>query len=98
MKPESRSTGFEPLNLGEVNDEWFADVHRRMFLYIERQLAALERAENALPDPLKEMRDNLDLLEQVLKVRKLTREAQPRRQSLRKKRRDGHPRRAKRRS
>lgn len=88
MKPGSRWANYEPqLTLGEVDDDWFDDVHRRMFLYLERQLAALERAENALPDPAKEMRKNLDLLERVLKVRKLMQETSQQQPSLRTKRR-----------
>lgn len=72
---------------GDIDQEWIDSLYHRLFFRLEEDIAALERVANAGPDPVQELRNKINLLEQVLKLRRLMREAWPKRQKPRSTRR-----------
>ncbi len=72
---------------GDIDPEWIDSLHYRLFACLEKDIIAFERVGTVKPDPLYEIRDKIKLLEQMLKVRRLMREAWPKRQTARGKRR-----------
>lgn len=62
---------------GDLDGSWIDDLHRRMFLIVEHDLALLEHAR--MDDPKKDVRETLDLLERALRVRRLMSSVYPKR-------------------
>lgn len=71
--------------LGDINNDYIDDLHARMFLLCERELATLEKPDE--PDPFEMLSKRIALIEKFLRVRKLTAEIYPKRHKRKKKRR-----------
>lgn len=68
--------------LGDVDDAYIDDLHLRLFHVLEHNIAALETAGRG--DPYVEIGKKLDIMEKMLKVRRLMH--QPRRAKKKKRR------------
>jgi hypothetical protein len=88
MTPAKRCDADMPeFKLGDFNDNWIGALHLRMFHYIEEEFSALEGSQKREPDPVEAMGKTLNLLERVLKLRRLVQQTRPKRMPLRAKRR-----------
>jgi|GEM_PF-6928040 len=67
------------LNLGEFNEGWAKNAHLRMFRFYDKQLKGLEHIQR---NPVEKIHETLNLLEHLLKVRQLMRQAYPKRQKV----------------
>jgi len=69
---------------GNIDPEWIDSLHRRLFACVEQGITAAERAQRvAAPDPVKQIREKVELLTKVFALRRAMREE---RHSWRKKR------------
>lgn len=87
MTPERNRWGVPTDNHGDIDNDWIDSLHQRLFACLEQDIAAFERIANVRPDPVHEVREKINLLEQMLKVRRLMRETWPKRQKPRSTRR-----------
>jgi hypothetical protein len=87
MTPAQNRWGVPTNHRGDIDFDWIDGLHQRLFHCLEQDIAVLERAQEAGPDPSVAISKNLKLLEQYFKVCRLARQSCPERQKPRGKRR-----------
>jgi hypothetical protein len=79
MTPKRNRWGVPTDGHGDIDNDWIDSLHQRLFAHLEQDIAVLDSIGTAKPDPVEQLRNKINLLEQMLKVRRLMREVWPKR-------------------